>query len=81
MCVGERQSWGQERVVRRQLTKCCCPLHPPSRPPSDIIPPLNAAGFYDTFRAWFLGLMQGLPKGRLLKYDPATKEAHVISKV
>lgn len=48
---------------------------------ADIIPPLNALGFWDTFRAWFLGLMQGLPKGRLLRYDPRTKEAHVIAKV
>lgn len=47
---------------------------------TDIIPPLNALGFWDTFRAWFLGLMQGLPKGRLLRYDPRTKEAHVIAK-
>lgn len=47
---------------------------------TDIIPPLNAMGFWDTYRAWFLGLMQALPKGRLLKYDPKTKEAHVIAK-
>lgn len=25
---------------------------------TDIIPPLNHLGFYDTYRAWFLGLMQ-----------------------
>jgi hypothetical protein len=48
---------------------------------ADIIPPLNAAGFWDTYRAWFLGLMQALPKGRLLKYDPRTGEAHVLAKV
>ena len=48
---------------------------------ADIIPPLNALGFWDTFRAWSLGLLQGLPKGRLLKYDPKTKEAHVVAKV
>jgi hypothetical protein len=48
---------------------------------ADIIPPLNAMGFWDTFRAWSLGLLQGLPKGRLLKYDPKTKEAHVVAKV
>lgn len=47
----------------------------------DIIPPLNALGFWDTFRAWSLGLAQCLPKGRLLKYDPRTKEAHVVAKV
>lgn len=38
-------------------------------------------GFWDTFRAWSLGLAQCLPKGRLLKYDPKTKEAHVVAKV
>jgi hypothetical protein len=47
----------------------------------DIVPPLNAMGFWDTFRAWSLGLAQCLPKGRLLKYDRKTKEAHVIAKV
>ena len=51
---------------------CCC---------ADIIPPLNAMGFWDTYRAWFLGVMQGLPRGRLLKHNPATKETHVIAKV
>lgn len=25
---------------------------------TDIVPPLNQLGFYDTYRAWFLGLMQ-----------------------
>lgn len=47
---------------------------------TDIVPPLNAMGFWDTFRAWSLGLAQCLPKGRLLKYNPKTKEAHVIAK-
>eukprot|EP00878_Enallax_costatus_P006815 GHUV01007143.1.p1 GENE.GHUV01007143.1~~GHUV01007143.1.p1 ORF type:complete len:316 (+),score=46.82 GHUV01007143.1:490-1437(+) len=47
---------------------------------TDIVPPLNQLGFYDTYRAWFLGLVQGLPKGLLLKFDPKTHETHVIAK-
>lgn len=60
------------------LLLCCCFC---CRVLADIIPPLNALGFWDTFRAWFLGLMQARPQGRLLRYDPTTKEAHVVAKV
>ncbi|WIA19498.1 hypothetical protein OEZ85_004109 [Tetradesmus obliquus] len=46
---------------------------------TDIVPQLNQQGFYDTYRAWFLSLMRGQPKGRLLRYDPNTKETHVLA--
>ncbi|WIA23563.1 hypothetical protein OEZ85_000288 [Tetradesmus obliquus] len=47
---------------------------------SDIVPARNSEGFYDTFKAWTLGMAQGLPQGRLLMYDPATKETVVLAK-
>ncbi|KAF6259879.1 hypothetical protein COO60DRAFT_1638071 [Scenedesmus sp. NREL 46B-D3] len=47
---------------------------------SDVVPQLNQQGYYDTYRAWFLSMMQGQPKGRLLRYDPNTKETHVLAK-
>jgi hypothetical protein len=81
----------QHAVVNRMLlsnmVSMCWPVHQqhvlwcPVLCCADIAPPLNARGFYDTYRSWFLGLMQGLPKGRLLKYDPNTKETHAIAKV
>jgi sugar lactone lactonase YvrE len=37
-------------------------------------------GFYDTLKAWALGCCQGLPMGRLLKYDPRSREVHVVAK-
>jgi sugar lactone lactonase YvrE len=31
-------------------------------------------------RGWLLDVSQGLPRGRLLSYDPATKETRVLAK-
>ena len=41
---------------------------------------MGQPGFYDTLKAWGFGCCQGLPMGRLLKYDPKTRETHVVLK-
>lgn len=48
---------------------------------SDVIPMRHPDGYYDTFRAWMMGLAQGLPRGRLMMYDPATQQTTVLAKV
>lgn len=37
------------------------------------------SGFYDTFKGWALGMLQGLPQGRLLAYYPKTRTTHVLA--
>ena len=39
----------------------------------------NSGGFYDTVKGWALGMCAGHPTGYVLKYDPNTKEAVVLS--
>eukprot|EP00878_Enallax_costatus_P028517 GHUV01030808.1.p1 GENE.GHUV01030808.1~~GHUV01030808.1.p1 ORF type:complete len:341 (+),score=29.56 GHUV01030808.1:466-1488(+) len=39
----------------------------------------GVSGYYDTVKGWALGMLQGLPKGRLLAYYPHNKTTHVIS--
>ena len=39
---------------------------------------LNAAGFYDTYRAYLANLLQGANEGRLARWDPASRRAHVL---
>ncbi|KAF8055598.1 SYP52 [Scenedesmus sp. PABB004] len=36
-------------------------------------------GFYDTAKSWALGMLQGLPRGRLLAYFPGNRSTHVVS--
>eukprot|EP00877_Chromochloris_zofingiensis_P013931 jgi/Chrzof1/8792/Cz03g24210.t1 len=47
---------------------------------TNIVPHRNEQGFFDTFRAWQLGMCQGAPAGKLLSYNPKTKEVHVLAK-
>ncbi|KAI8467567.1 MAG: strictosidine synthase [Monoraphidium minutum] len=47
---------------------------------SDIQPQRGHLGFWDTYKAWLLDVAQGAPRGRLLSYDPATRETRVLAK-
>ncbi|WIA20274.1 hypothetical protein OEZ85_006107 [Tetradesmus obliquus] len=44
-----------------------------------IISIVGKPGYYDTVKGWALGMLQGLPKGRLLAYYPHNRTTHVIS--
>lgn len=44
-----------------------------------IVSILGAPGYYDTAKGWALGMLQGLPQGRLLAYYPANRSTHVIA--
>eukprot|EP00775_Hariotina_reticulata_P004860 gene4860-5105_t len=38
------------------------------------------AGFWDTVKGWGLGMCQGLPRGKLYRYNPETKETHLLAR-
>uniref|UniRef100_A0A383VRX2 SMP-30/Gluconolactonase/LRE-like region domain-containing protein n=1 Tax=Tetradesmus obliquus TaxID=3088 RepID=A0A383VRX2_TETOB len=40
---------------------------------------LGRPGFWDTVKGWGLGMCQALPRGKLYRYDPVTKETHLIA--
>lgn len=40
---------------------------------------MGLGGFYDTIKGWGLGMCQALPKSLVMKYDPRTKEVHVVA--
>eukprot|EP00878_Enallax_costatus_P004230 GHUV01004460.1.p1 GENE.GHUV01004460.1~~GHUV01004460.1.p1 ORF type:complete len:457 (+),score=103.84 GHUV01004460.1:102-1472(+) len=45
------------------------------------VPSLEArAGFWDTVKGWGLGMCQGRPDGKLYRYNPKTKETHLLVK-
>eukprot|EP00879_Flechtneria_rotunda_P027006 GHRR01028863.1.p1 GENE.GHRR01028863.1~~GHRR01028863.1.p1 ORF type:complete len:391 (+),score=61.95 GHRR01028863.1:43-1215(+) len=38
------------------------------------------AGFWDTVKGWGLGMCQGQPRGKLYRYNPVTKETHLLAR-
>ncbi|GBF92278.1 strictosidine synthase [Raphidocelis subcapitata] len=47
---------------------------------SNIVPQKGEGGYWDTYRGWLLDVAQASPEGRLLRYDPATRETVVLTK-